>query len=56
MQNLSIAKKEYTTIRKFYAWVGFVFTWSLLAPLSIFIVWSMFEQDKAINLLVNIFS
>lgn len=39
-------------LQKIYSWIGFVVFW----PLFVFIIWSMIEQDKAINLLVNIFS
>lgn len=49
-------EKKYTAVRKFYAWVGFVVCWFVGLPLFGFIIWSMIEQDKAINLLVNLFS
>lgn len=39
-------------IKRIYAWIGFVVFWGLV----VFIVWSMFAQDRAINMLVNIFS
>lgn len=39
-------------LQKIYGWIGFIVFWTLVA----FIIWSMIEQDKAINLLVNIFS
>lgn len=39
-------------LQKVYGWIGFIVFWSFV----VFIIWSMIEQDKAINLLVNIFS
>lgn len=51
-------QKYYTqnTLQRVYAWVGFVVVWVVVLTLVGFIAWSMIEQDKAINLLVNIFS
>lgn len=39
-------------LQKCYGWIGFVVFWSFVS----FIIWSMIEQDKAIDLLVRIFS
>jgi cytosine/uracil/thiamine/allantoin permease len=45
-------QKEYTTIRRFYAWVGFIVC---LGFVSLFI-WSLVDIDGFINSLVNFLS
>lgn len=44
--------KKQNTIQKIYGWIGFTVFWSL----SIFLIWSVFENDKALELLVKIFN
>lgn len=44
--------KEKNILQKVYGWIGLVVFW----PLVSFVIWSMIEQDKAIDLLVRIFS
>ena len=39
-------------LQRIYAWTGFVVFWSVVA----FILWSMIWNERAITLLVNIFS
>ena len=43
---------EQNKLQRFYSYTGFIIIWSVVA----FILWSMVEQEKAITLLVNIFS
>lgn len=39
-------------IQRVYSWLGFIVFWASIG----FIIWSMFEQDKAIEFLIKVVS
>jgi hypothetical protein len=46
-------KKEYTLIRRVYAWVGFLVIWFMVG----FVIWSLLVgTDQTINTLIKIFN
>jgi exosortase/archaeosortase len=45
-------QKEYTTIRKFYAWLGFIVFWGFIG----LIIWSFIDLDGFINSAINFLS
>lgn len=51
-------QKEYTKLRKFYAWIGFAVCVGAVSSMVfgfIFMIWSLMNQDDLILLLTKIF-